>query len=167
MMGFAKGSTHPTSYYELQRSAEYQAFLLPSLRARSAWRGGVGGASATSLAEGLAERPPTPDPSPPLRGGRGEKRAPGYASLIRPTAKLRHAARHEAADIQTQGRPDRPMINRPHHRSRNPVRFRDHGFVRNVPPLAFDADAIVAVFCFPVDIRQRGPICVGTARALA
>jgi hypothetical protein len=46
--------------------------LLPSLRARSAW--GVGGASADSLADGFAERPPTPNPSPPLRGGRGEKR---------------------------------------------------------------------------------------------
>src|SRR5450432_4077389 len=50
--------------------------LLPSLHARSAWRGGVGGGgvSAYSLAEGLAEKPPTPDPSPPLRGGRGKRK---------------------------------------------------------------------------------------------
>src|SRR5882724_4045724 len=51
----------------------------PSPHARSAWRRGVAGGgccgsySACLRAE-LAERPPTPDPSPPLRGGRGEDR---------------------------------------------------------------------------------------------
>ena len=40
-----------------------------------AWRGGsgVGGLSACSSRSEFAEAPPTPDPSPPLRGGRGEE----------------------------------------------------------------------------------------------
>src|SRR6266436_688469 len=47
-------------------------FSPPSTRvARGGEGSGVGGVSATSLVEGLAETPPTPDPSPPLRGGRG------------------------------------------------------------------------------------------------
>src|SRR5260221_6033840 len=45
-------------------------------------RSGVGGASAASLrTEERVERPPTPDPSPPLRGRRGEDRARGGAAL--------------------------------------------------------------------------------------
>jgi hypothetical protein len=47
--------------------------LLPSLHAHRAWRGGVGGSAAFTEAEVPADRPPTPDPSPPLRGGRGEE----------------------------------------------------------------------------------------------
>jgi hypothetical protein len=50
------------------------AFLLPSLRARSAWRGGVGGGAYFGILIGRRTRgeTPTPNPSPPLRGGRGE-----------------------------------------------------------------------------------------------
>jgi hypothetical protein len=49
----------PTSYSGRRHT---KLLLLPSIRARSAWRGGVGGggASAYSLSEGLAEPPPTP-----------------------------------------------------------------------------------------------------------
>jgi hypothetical protein len=62
--------------------------LLPSSRARSAWRGGVGGGGclpqrtlravdhrvlrsrALTIARAInADRPPTPDPSPPQAGG--------------------------------------------------------------------------------------------------
>jgi tRNA pseudouridine32 synthase/23S rRNA pseudouridine746 synthase len=38
---------------------------------------GVGGPSADSLHPALAEAPPTPNPSPPLRGGRGTDRVRG------------------------------------------------------------------------------------------
>jgi tRNA pseudouridine32 synthase / 23S rRNA pseudouridine746 synthase len=41
---------------------------------------GVGGLSANSLQPVLAELPPTPDPSPPLRGGRGADRARGESA---------------------------------------------------------------------------------------
>ena len=80
---------------------------------------------------------------------------------------LRHGARHEASDLQAQRTADGAIIDRPHHRPAGPVRLLDHGLVRNVPPLAFDADAIVTVLSFPIDIRQRRPISVGATRALA
>src|SRR5258707_13770548 len=55
----------------------------PARAARGGEGSGVGGASANSLAEEFAEAPPTPNPSPPLRGGRGEKRqASGYDDHI-------------------------------------------------------------------------------------
>ncbi len=49
----------------------------PSAReARGGEGSGVGGLSTRSTFDGeFAETPPTPDPSPPLRGGRGEKEA--------------------------------------------------------------------------------------------
>src|SRR5258707_905554 len=47
----------------------------PARTARGGEGAGGGGASAYSLADEFAERPPTPNPSPPLRGGRGEKRS--------------------------------------------------------------------------------------------
>jgi len=46
----------------------------PARKARGGEGSGVGGGAANSLTAGLAETPPTPDPSPPLRGGRGEER---------------------------------------------------------------------------------------------
>ena len=61
----------------------------------------------------------------------------------------------------------RVIINGPHHGPSGPVRLLDHGFVWHIPPLALDADAIVAVPCFPIDIRQRRAVCVGTTRPLA
>ncbi len=46
----------------------------PSTReARGGEGSGVGGLSARSSGSDFAEAPPTPDPSPPLRGGRGEE----------------------------------------------------------------------------------------------
>jgi hypothetical protein len=36
----------------------------------------------------LAEPPPTPDPSPPLRGGRGEERAEPLGTALTGTAEL-------------------------------------------------------------------------------
>jgi hypothetical protein len=53
-----------------------ELLLLPSLRARSAWRGGVGGGGCFGIlvVRGTRGEIPTPNPSPPLRGGRGEKR---------------------------------------------------------------------------------------------
>jgi DNA ligase 1 len=44
----------------------------PASEASGGEGSGVGGVSADSLPASRAERPPTPDPSPPLRGGRGE-----------------------------------------------------------------------------------------------
>src|SRR5579862_212396 len=44
----------------------------PTRTARGGEGLGVGGVSANSLRKERADRPPTPDPSPPLRGGRGE-----------------------------------------------------------------------------------------------
>ena len=51
-------------------------FNLPSLHAQGGGEGsGVGGGAAYTEAAVPADRPPTPDPSPPLRGGRGEDNA--------------------------------------------------------------------------------------------
>src|SRR5580693_3494203 len=47
----------------------------PASEASGGEGAGVGGASANSLPEEQADKPPTPDPSPPLRGRRGEGRA--------------------------------------------------------------------------------------------
>ena len=51
-----------------------RALKLPSPRAlaRGGEGSGVGGSAAFTCAAVLADRPPTPDPSPPLRGGRGD-----------------------------------------------------------------------------------------------
>src|SRR6476646_10298486 len=62
---------------------QYDGVLLcspPSARvARGGEGSGVGGGSADSLSASCAERPPTPDPSPPLRGRRGES---NYADAV-------------------------------------------------------------------------------------
>jgi methylenetetrahydrofolate reductase (NADH) len=55
-------------------SAEKLAPLPPRALARGGEGSGVGGSAAFTEAAVPADRPPTPDPSPPLRGGRGEER---------------------------------------------------------------------------------------------
>jgi len=108
--------------------------------------------------------------NPPSHGGRSLRRALAVTLAPIPTGltayALGHAARHEAADIQTQGSARTRDNRSATPSSGNSVRFLDHGLVRNVPPLAFDADAIVTVFGFPIDVRQRGPVSVGAARPL-
>src|SRR5882757_11179246 len=54
----------------------YERLLLPSSRARSAWWGGVGGGGCfrTLIGRRIRGETPTPNPSPPLRGGRREIR---------------------------------------------------------------------------------------------
>ncbi|MGA9089480.1 MAG: DNA ligase-associated DEXH box helicase, partial [Bradyrhizobium sp.] len=63
---------------------ELSSFSPPSARmARGGEGAGVGGASAGFAAHTYAEfveTPPTPDPSPPLRGGRGAEAAPALRS---------------------------------------------------------------------------------------
>ena len=75
----ARASTRGTSDDVAKRDAA--SFSPPPAReARGGEGSGVGGGAANSVPEGereLAEPPPTPDPSPPLRGGRGaERRGP-------------------------------------------------------------------------------------------
>ena len=53
--------------------------LTPRALARGGEGSGVGGSSTYSLPAAHADRPPTPDPSPPLRGGRGAERVGGAA----------------------------------------------------------------------------------------
>src|SRR5579871_6347247 len=83
-----------------------------------------------------------------------------------PCCPLRHRARHEASDLHARWRIGRSEIDGPHHGPAGAVRLADHRFVRHIPPLTFDADPIVAFLCLPIDIRQRGSICVGAARPL-
>src|SRR5580704_10580165 len=89
-------------------------------------------------------------------------------SRLEPKSKqyhpLRHAARHEASDVDPQRTAQRAYVDRPHHRPTSPVRFLDHGVVRNIPPLVFNPDPIMSVLGFPIDIRQRSPISVGATR---
>src|ERR1019366_1593975 len=90
---FSSISTSMASSFETHRGACHRSRIratrwrcssdeLPSLHAHRAWRGprraklalgvGGGGVSAETTASVNAALPPTPDPSPPLRGGRGE-----------------------------------------------------------------------------------------------
>ena len=61
----------------------------PTRTARGGGGSGVGGGSAHSLLAAPADRPPTPDPSPPLRGGRGVARRPPRPIRLPCTAPLR------------------------------------------------------------------------------
>src|SRR5947208_9345451 len=65
-------------------------FSPPSTRS-CAWRegSGVGGVSACSSGSEFAEPPPTPDPSPPLRGGRGEDALYGGARALENTLAMK------------------------------------------------------------------------------
>jgi excinuclease ABC subunit B len=84
----ARASTKGTSDDVAKRDAvakrdDVSSSPPPAREARGGVRGersslsgsGVGGVSTDSLPEERADRPPTPDPSPPLRGGRGAERA--------------------------------------------------------------------------------------------
>ena len=50
----------------------------PGLNRSGGEGSGVGGASAYALPEEQTDRPPTPDPSPPLRGRRGEEKCAAH-----------------------------------------------------------------------------------------
>jgi hypothetical protein len=56
---------------EIAKSCTQSSPLPPRAFARGGEGSGVGGLSARSSGSEFAEAPPTPDPSPPLRGGRG------------------------------------------------------------------------------------------------
>jgi hypothetical protein len=85
MVDFAFGSN---PRYAVRATVACGIFSPPSARAARGGEGsGAGGASAYSLAEGFAERPPTPDPSPPLRGGRGDS----ASAMVKPTADRNQA----------------------------------------------------------------------------
>src|SRR6202171_3708955 len=75
---------------------------------------------------------------------------------------LGHAARHKATDADAEVAPQRP-----YHGSANPVRFGDHGIFRYVDPFAIEADAIMTVLRFPIDVADRRSVGVGAARPLA
>jgi hypothetical protein len=66
---------------------------------------------------------------------------------------LSHAARHEA--------PDRDFAvnqQRPNHRASRSVRFGDQGLVGNIDPNILEADSVVAVFRFPIGVRDASAI---------
>ena len=48
-----------------------------------------------------------------------------------------------------------------------PDRFGDHGIIGNVDPLVVDADAVMAVFQFPIRIRTSKTVSVRTTQSLA
>ncbi len=65
-------------------------FSPPSTRiARGGEGSGVGGASARTAASVIAAPPPIPDPSPPLRGGRGAARSCASATSAPPSPRGR------------------------------------------------------------------------------
>src|SRR5947209_11693043 len=82
-----------------------------------------------------------------------------------PHRTLSHAPRHEAANIDFH-MVGPAVVDRPHHGAAGPVRLGDNRFVRHVPPLVFDPNAIVAVTGFPIRIRKRRTVGIRTARAL-
>ena len=55
----------------------------PSLHAPLRMVGGVGGGGSAAITHAAVrvDRPPTPDPSPPLRGGRGEEKCAGLCEM--------------------------------------------------------------------------------------
>jgi hypothetical protein len=48
-----------------------------------------------------------------------------------------------------------------------PYRFGDHCIIWNVDPLIIDADAVMAIFRFPIWIRNSKAINIRTAQSLA
>jgi hypothetical protein len=75
---------------------------------------------------------------------------------------LSHAARHEA--------PDRDFAvnqQRPNHRASRSVRFGDQGVVGNIDPIILEADPVVAVFRFPIGVRDALTICHRAAESSA
>ena len=75
----ARASTRGTSEDVAKRDAsitpreDASSSPPPAREARGGEGSGVGGSAAFTETAVPAERPPTPDPSPPLRGGRGEE----------------------------------------------------------------------------------------------
>src|SRR6266478_6350349 len=72
----------------------------PAREARGGEGSGVGGGSASSRSLSgaeFAEAPPTPDPSPPLRGGRGEERR-GFSEAPQDVAKRDAGAKRGTSD---------------------------------------------------------------------
>jgi excinuclease ABC subunit B len=67
---------------QLAPSADASSSPPPAREARGGEGSGVGGSAANSLTAGPAEPPPTPNPSPPLRGRRGAESAAQPASPL-------------------------------------------------------------------------------------
>jgi hypothetical protein len=78
-----------------------------------------------------------------------------------------HGCGDETTDHDLQRLAERPIVVGPDHRVTSAVRLLDNGFVRDVPPLALDVHAVVAVPYVPVGVGQRRAVCVGTAWPLA
>src|SRR6478752_3442686 len=60
---------------QLNGRRERRAIFSPPPAREARGGEGSGGGAANSLLKECVERPPTPDPSPPIRGGRGEETA--------------------------------------------------------------------------------------------
>jgi len=84
------------------------------------------------------------------------------------TERLSHSAWYEAADFDVSEFRIRTRISdvdRPDDGATGPVWLLYDGIVRNIPPLAFDKHAIVAVFAIPIDILESHAIGIGAAWA--
>src|SRR5580698_10364969 len=80
--------------------------LPPRALARGGEGSGVGGSSTYSLPAADADRPPTPDPSPPLCGGRGEEKCAGpreMESALRIEAWARSCASAKLGSVELRG----------------------------------------------------------------
>ena len=84
-----------------------------------------------------------------------------HGRSVRVSARVRHAARHEATDGQSA-----ISAYRPHDGSADAIRFGDHGVVGYVKPIAVDANAVVPAFRFPIHVADGAAVRVGTARSL-
>src|SRR5262249_38358352 len=62
---------------------------------------------------------------------------------------LSHASRYETPDRDLIAKPRRP-----NHCASCAVRFGDHGIIRNIDPVVLKAYPVMAVFCFPVRVRD-------------
>jgi len=78
-----------------------------------------------------------------------------------------HGARHEASNIYAIERIAVPVINRPNHRPPNLVRLGYHCLSRYIPPFILDANAIVAIFGFPIRVQHDTAVGIGATGALA
>src|SRR6266849_5032378 len=78
------------------------------------------------------------------------------------SSSLGHAARHEATDGRAE-----ITAQRPHHRPASPVRLGDHGIIRNIDPFVVEANAVMAVPRFPINIGKGSSIRERAAQALA
>ena len=94
----ARKSTKGTSEDVAKRDAAVTSSPPPTREARGGEGSGVGGGAANSSGSDFAETPPTPDPSPPLRGRRGEE-SPGLGEA--PQREFAPANYGTAATIPT------------------------------------------------------------------